>query len=79
MVEFLAWLTDVLERMVSGRTKTGKLEQLFPWTWNAEWRTATSMPQCRRPGDAYSDVINITDDVRLEAENLALCVIVGRC
>jgi transposase len=32
-VEPLAWLTDVLERMVSGRTKAHELERLLPWTW----------------------------------------------
>ena len=32
-VEPLAWLTNVLERMVSGRTKTCELEQLLPWNW----------------------------------------------
>jgi transposase len=35
-VEPLAWLTDVLERMVSGRTKTHALERLLPWVWQAE-------------------------------------------
>jgi transposase len=35
-VEPLAWLTDVLERMVSGRTKAHELEQLLPWNWKAE-------------------------------------------
>src|SRR5215208_5116396 len=35
-VEPLAWLTDVLERMVSGRTKAHKLERLLPWNWQAE-------------------------------------------
>ena len=35
-VEPLAWLTDVLERMVSGRTKARELEGLLPWTWQAE-------------------------------------------
>jgi transposase len=35
-VEPLAWLTDVLERMVSGRTKAHKLERLLPWAWKAE-------------------------------------------
>jgi hypothetical protein len=34
-VEPLAWLTDVLERMVSGRTKGGQLDALLPWTWKA--------------------------------------------
>jgi hypothetical protein len=32
----LAWLADVLERMVSGRIKTHELERLRPWTWKAE-------------------------------------------
>jgi hypothetical protein len=35
-VEPLAWLTDVLERMVSGRTKATELARLLPWTWKAE-------------------------------------------
>jgi hypothetical protein len=35
-VEPLAWLTDVLERMVSGRTKAHGLAWLLTWTWKAE-------------------------------------------
>src|SRR4051812_31682965 len=35
-VEPLAWLTDVLERVVSGRTKAHELERLLPWAWKAE-------------------------------------------
>ena len=35
-VEPLAWLTDVLERMVAGRTKATELERLLPWNWQAE-------------------------------------------
>ena len=35
-VEPLAWLTDVLERVVSRRTKAHELEQLLPWAWKAE-------------------------------------------
>jgi hypothetical protein len=31
-----AWLADVLERMVSGRTKATDLERLLPWNWQAE-------------------------------------------
>jgi len=34
-VEPLAWLTGVLERMVSGRTKAHELERLLPWFWKA--------------------------------------------
>ena len=35
-VEPQAWLTDVLERVVSGRTKAHELERLLPWNWKAE-------------------------------------------
>ena len=35
-IEPLAWLTDVLERMVSGRTRATELECLLPWAWKAE-------------------------------------------
>jgi transposase len=41
-VEPLAWLTDVLERMVSGRTKAHELERLLPWAWQAERLAATA-------------------------------------
>ena len=34
-VDPLAWLTDVLERIVSGRTKRDELESLLPWNWKA--------------------------------------------
>ena len=43
-VEPLAWLTDVLERMVSGRTKAHELEWLLPWTWKAKRRAAAVEP-----------------------------------
>jgi hypothetical protein len=36
----LAWLTDVLERMVSGRTKAHELERLLLWAWKAEQTAA---------------------------------------
>ena len=32
-VDPLAWLTDVLERIVSGRTKRHELDTLLPWNW----------------------------------------------
>jgi transposase len=35
-VEPLAWLTDVRERVVSGRTKANELERLLRWAWQAE-------------------------------------------
>ena len=31
----LAWLTDVLERIVSGRTRRHELDTLLPWKWKA--------------------------------------------
>jgi transposase len=34
-VEPLAWLSDVLKRMVSGGIKAHELERLLPWTWKA--------------------------------------------
>jgi transposase len=39
-VEPQAWLTDVLERMVAGRTKATELARLLPWSWQAERRAA---------------------------------------
>ncbi len=35
-VEPQAWLTDVLERMVSARIKATELDRLLPWNWQAE-------------------------------------------
>jgi hypothetical protein len=35
-VEPLALLTDVLERVVSGRTKAHELGRRLPWAWKAE-------------------------------------------
>jgi hypothetical protein len=32
----LACSTDVLERMISGRTKVRELERRPPWNWKAE-------------------------------------------
>jgi transposase len=32
-VDPMAWLTDVLERMVSSQTKAHQLETLLPWNW----------------------------------------------
>ena len=34
-VDPMAWLTDVLERVVSGRTKAHELHTLLPWNWTA--------------------------------------------
>jgi transposase len=35
-VEPLAWLTDVLERVVAGQAKIHELERLLPWSWKTE-------------------------------------------
>jgi hypothetical protein len=32
-VEPMAWLTDVLERVVSGRTRAHEMQTLLPWVW----------------------------------------------
>jgi transposase len=40
-VEPLAWLTDVLERIVSGRAMFHQLERLLPWSRKAERLAAT--------------------------------------
>ena len=34
-VEPLAYLNDVLERVVTGRTKAHQLDELLPWQWKA--------------------------------------------
>ena len=33
VVDPMAWLTDVLERVVSGQTKAHELQTLLPWNW----------------------------------------------
>jgi hypothetical protein len=53
-VEPMAWLTDVLERSVSGRTKATELDQLLPWNWKLNSRDqilpAGDFPSaCRAP------------------------------
>jgi hypothetical protein len=35
-VDPLAWLTDVLERIVSGRTRRHEPDTLLPWNWKAD-------------------------------------------
>ena len=42
-VDPMAWLTDVLERIVSGRTKASELHTLLPWAWAAS-REQTAAP-----------------------------------
>lgn len=44
-VEPLAWLTDVLERIVSGRTKAHQLHTLLPWNWQPMPGVATTLPR----------------------------------
>ena len=40
-IEPMAYLTDVLERIVSGRTKSHELESLLPWNWKPQDAGAT--------------------------------------
>jgi len=44
-VEPMAYLTDVLERIVSGRTKASALEALLPWNWKASRSPAPTATQ----------------------------------
>ncbi len=43
-VEPIAWLTDVLERVVSGRTRTHELLTLLPWTWRERMAADPAIP-----------------------------------
>jgi hypothetical protein len=43
-VEPMAWLTNVLERMVSGRTKANALHTLLPWNWRPGSATGEPSP-----------------------------------
>ena len=43
-VEPLAYLTDVLERIVSRRTKAHELHSLLPWNWRPADRTISTAP-----------------------------------
>ena len=47
-VEPMAWLTDVLERIVSGRTKIHELHTLLPWNWQR--RRTHAAPNFARGG-----------------------------
>ena len=40
-VEPQAWLTDVLERIVSGQTKRNELDTPLPWNWKPLQRSGT--------------------------------------
>ena len=46
-IDPLAYLTDVLKRLVSGSIKSHELEQLLPWNW--------------RPPGAVDDVVPVAD------------------
>ncbi len=39
-VEPLAWLTDILERIISGRTKATEIDRLLPWHWKTDHAAA---------------------------------------
>jgi len=42
-VEPLTWLTDVLERIVSGQTKQQQLHTLIPWIWKQSVRATSQL------------------------------------
>ncbi|MGC8537134.1 MAG: transposase domain-containing protein [Rhizomicrobium sp.] len=35
-VEPLAWITDVLERIVAGTTRAHEIDRLLPWAWKTQ-------------------------------------------
>ena len=39
------WLTDALERVVSGRTKNNRLHELLAWNWKAARMAATHLAE----------------------------------
>ena len=41
-VEPLAWLTDVLQRIISGRNTTHQLGALLPWNWRSPTTAKTA-------------------------------------
>jgi transposase len=43
-VEPMAWLTDVLERIVSGRTLSHELHSLLPWEWTPKLALSNAAP-----------------------------------
>src|SRR4051794_18533058 len=43
-VEPMGWLTDVLERVVSGRTKAHELHTLLPWEWLEQIKAEAAVP-----------------------------------
>ena len=43
-VEPMAWLTDVLERVVSGQTRTHELHTLLPWAWKEQATASLAVP-----------------------------------
>ena len=57
-VDPIAWLTDVLERVVSGRTKAHELHKLLPWNWRPTGNAGIWPRLC------------MIDNSRLQAERL---------
>ena len=42
-VEPMAYLTDVLQRIVSSRTKAHELQSLLPWNWHEPSRSDAAL------------------------------------
>jgi transposase len=43
-VEPMAWLTEVLERIVSGLTRSHELHSLLPWEWTPKLALSNAAP-----------------------------------
>ena len=62
-VEPLAYLTDVLQRIVSGRTKSHELRTLLPWDWHPD--SAATAPPGSRGQELRCRYVCGADDRRL--------------
>ena len=62
-VDPMAWLTDVLERVVSGRTKAHELHTLLPWNWAAANADAILLPST--PRGFYDILAGLLSSVRV--------------
>jgi transposase IS66-like protein len=64
-VDLMAYLTDVLERIVSGRTKAHELQTLLRWNWKASL-SGTTIAQAAWPSGS-AQAPNFTSSTNLSA------------
>ena len=54
----MAYLADVLERVVSGRTKQNEMHTLLPWNWTASTSVTITQPSGLAAGSAAAPIVN---------------------